>query len=75
MKTIHLQIQLVPAVDLEKPKTIWYYLGYAVAQAYKISHASRNLKKSKVEVSDLFKDWNKDYSDLEKPAVFRKKYY
>jgi hypothetical protein len=66
MKTIHLQIQLLAPVEPEKPKSFWYQLGYEYGQTF------RKQKKPK-NIEPLFKDWSKDYSDLEKPTVLRKR--
>jgi predicted hydrocarbon binding protein len=66
MKTIHLQIQLLAPVEPEKPKSFWYKLGYEYGKVF------AKPKKTK-SIDNLFKDWSKDYSDLEKPAVLRKR--
>jgi hypothetical protein len=65
MKTIHLQIQLVNPPEPEKPKSFWYQLGYEYGKVF--------APKVQPKVTNLFKDWSKDYSDLEKPTVLRKR--
>ena len=71
METIHLQITLIPPKEPEKPKSSWYKLGYGLAQVCKSMKGYEELKSPSVGINDL-KDWSKDYSDLETPAVIRK---
>lgn len=65
MKTIHLQIQLLAPVEPEKPKSFWYQLGHEYGKVF--------APKVQPKIENLFKDWSKDYSDLEKPTVLRKR--
>ena len=66
MKTIHLQIQLLNPPEPEKPKSFWYQLGYEYGKAFRKQPEQKSIE-------NLFKDWTKDYSDLEKPTVLRKR--
>lgn len=65
MRTIHLQIQLIQPIEPEKPKSFWYQMGYALGKEFAV--------KQKPKTTNLFNDWTKDYSDLEKPTVLRKR--
>lgn len=72
MKTIHLQIQLTTLIEPEKPKTAWYKLGYGLAQIYRVMKSYEEVKSPAVDINQSIKNWSKDYSDLDTPAVIRK---
>lgn len=66
MQTINLQISLVPAAPAPKQVSKSYKLGYELGQVFKQHQRKKTVEKL------LQKDWNKDYSDLDYPTVFRK---
>jgi hypothetical protein len=66
MQTINLQISLVPTAPAVKQVSKSYKLGYELGEIFR--QHQRNKKVEKL----LQKDWNKDYSDLDYPTVFRR---
>lgn len=68
MDTLRIELHIVEPV-VEKKKSWLYDYGYELGRKC----AKKDTKNcTKVDVIHLFKDWTKDYSDLESPTVFRK---
>jgi hypothetical protein len=65
MDTLRIELHIVEPV-VEKKKSWLYDYGYALGKEF------AEKKKPKLDLKPLFRDWTKDYSDLETPTVFRK---
>lgn len=66
MQTINLQIN----IEEGKPEPVKPAKSYAFG--YELGKLFRQQKIEKKVATLLQKDWNKDYSDLDYPTVFRK---
>jgi hypothetical protein len=69
METIRIELHIPQPIEPEKKKSWLYNYFYELGKAY----AKSNKPSDPYKIKPLFKtDWNRDYSDLDTPTVFRK---